>query len=43
MHWYFGDDQLVRLLVQRRLAAIYLIAFTVVLNQFKPLLGENGS
>jgi hypothetical protein len=43
MHWYFGDDQLVRLLEPRRLAAIYLIALTVVLNQFKPLLGENGS
>jgi len=42
MHWYFGDVQLARLLTQRGLAAIYLIAFLVVLNQFKPLLGENG-
>jgi hypothetical protein len=42
MHWYFGETQLVRLLVQRGLAAIYFIAFLVVLNQFKPLLGQNG-
>src|SRR5215831_16005917 len=42
MQWYFGETQLVRLLVQRGLAAIYLIAFLVVLNQFKPLLGQNG-
>src|SRR5215470_6649673 len=42
MQWYFGEIQLVRLLVQRGLAAIYIIAFLVVLNQFKPLLGQNG-
>ncbi len=42
MHWYFGDLGLVRLLLQRAFAAIYLIAFLVVLRQFKPLLGENG-
>src|SRR5215468_8016668 len=42
MQWYFGETQLVRLLVQRALAAIYLVAFLVVLNQFKPLLGQNG-
>jgi len=42
MHWYFGDLWLVRLLLQRTFAAIYLIAFMVVLRQFKPLLGENG-
>src|SRR5690242_17185664 len=42
MQWYFGDEQLVRLLFQRGLAAIYLIAFLVVRNQFKPLLGKNG-
>src|SRR5579883_3295103 len=42
MEWYFGDDQLVRLLVQRGLAAIYLVAFLVVRNQFKPMLGTNG-
>src|SRR5437588_6206803 len=39
---YFGDVWLVRLLFQRALAAIYLIAFIVVLRQFKPLLGERG-
>ncbi|HET9840035.1 MAG TPA: lipase maturation factor family protein, partial [Candidatus Angelobacter sp.] len=39
---YFGDVWLVRLLFQRTLAAIYLIAFIVVLRQFKPLLGERG-
>src|SRR5438094_4229464 len=39
---YFGAVWLVRLLVQRALAAIYLIGFIVVLNQFKPLLGERG-
>src|ERR1051326_7202404 len=39
---YFGDVWLVRLLFQRFLAAIYVIAFIVVLRQFKPLLGERG-
>jgi Lipase maturation factor len=33
---------LVRLLFQRGLAAIYLVAFLSALNQFKPLLGEKG-
>lgn len=42
MDSYFGDVWLVRLLFQRALAAIYLIAFVVVLQQFKPLLGERG-
>jgi hypothetical protein len=42
MQWYFGEIQFVRLLVQRGLAATYFIAFLVVLNQFKPLLGQNG-
>jgi lipase maturation factor len=42
MEWYFGDIWLVRLLFQRALAAIYLIAFIAVLQQFKPLLGERG-
>jgi hypothetical protein len=32
----------VRLLFQRGLAAIYLIAFVNVLRQFRPLLGEHG-
>lgn len=39
---YAGGLQLSRSLIQRGLAAIYLIAFLVVLNQFKPLLGERG-
>jgi hypothetical protein len=39
---YFGDLSLTRLLVQRGMAAIYLVAFLTVLNQFKPLLGERG-
>jgi hypothetical protein len=42
MHFYFGDLWLVRLLLQRSMAAIYLCAFIVVLRQFKPLLGERG-
>jgi len=39
---YFGDVWLVRLVFQRALAALYLIAFLVVLRQFKALLGERG-
>lgn len=39
---YFADLTLTRLLVQRGMAAIYLVAFLTVLNQFKPLLGERG-
>jgi hypothetical protein len=42
MERYFGDVSLVRLIVQRALAAIYLIAFLAVARQFKPLLGERG-
>lgn len=42
MDWYFGDLWLVRLLVQRAMAALYLVAFLVVLRQFRPLLGERG-
>ena len=33
---------LTRLVLQRGLALVYLIAFIVVLHQFKPLLGEQG-
>lgn len=33
---------LTRLLLQKGLALIYLIAFVAILHQFKPLLGENG-
>jgi Lipase maturation factor len=42
MDWYFGHVGLVRLLLQRTTAALYLIAFLVVLRQFRPLLGEQG-
>lgn len=39
----FGQDYtLARFLFQKGLAAIYLVAFITALNQFKPLLGENG-
>src|ERR1700693_309153 len=31
-----------RFLFQRGLALVYLIAFLVALNQFRPLLGEHG-
>lgn len=39
---YLGPMWLVRLLFQRGLAGIYLIAFISALNQFRPLLGERG-
>jgi len=42
MEPYFDGVWLTRLLLQRALAAIYLISFLVALNQFKPLLGERG-
>jgi hypothetical protein len=42
MYSYVGDVWLVRLLLQRALAAVYLIAFISALNQFKALLGERG-
>ena len=42
MQSYFGEVWLVRLLVQRTLAAVYLIAFIAALKQFKALLGERG-
>ena len=42
MESYFDGVWLTRLLLQRALAAIFLIAFLVALNQFKPLLGERG-
>jgi hypothetical protein len=41
-HSYFGDLWLTRLLIQRGMAAIYLVAFLTVILQFKPLLGEHG-
>ena len=41
--WLRADDYwLARLVFQRALAAIYLIAFVVTLRQFRPLLGERG-
>jgi hypothetical protein len=42
MEAYFDGLWLVRLLFQRGLAAIYLTAFLVALNQFPALLGERG-
>lgn len=39
---YFGNVWLVRLVLQRGMAAVYLVAFLNVLHQFKPLLGERG-
>ncbi|MDY6765009.1 MAG: lipase maturation factor family protein, partial [Halobacteria archaeon] len=42
--WLWGAESywLVRFLFQRGLALIYLIAFLVAANQFRPLAGENG-
>jgi hypothetical protein len=42
MHSYFGNVWWERLLVQRGMAAIYLVAFLSMLQQWKPLLGERG-
>ena len=42
METYFGDVWAVRLLLQRGLAAIYLVAFAGAFNQFPALLGERG-
>ncbi|HEX8713354.1 MAG TPA: hypothetical protein VF730_15855, partial [Terracidiphilus sp.] len=42
MNFYFDNVWLTRLLLQRGIAAVYLIAFVAVLLQFKPLLGERG-
>ncbi|MGH9414295.1 MAG: lipase maturation factor family protein [Terriglobales bacterium] len=42
MHAYFGEAALARLLIQRGLAVVYLIAFAVALRQFPALLGERG-
>src|SRR4051812_31495756 len=43
LSWLRGDEYwLARLVFQRALAAIYLIAFVVTLRQFRPLLGERG-
>ncbi len=43
MRWLESPDYWVaRLVLQRGTAAIYLIAFVVAVNQFRPLLGERG-
>ncbi|HUG56049.1 MAG TPA: lipase maturation factor family protein [Candidatus Limnocylindrales bacterium] len=43
MEWLRADDYwLARLLFQRALGLIYLVAFLVALHQFRPLLGERG-
>ena len=39
---YFGHVALVRLLLQRGMAAVYLVAFLTVALQGKPLIGERG-
>jgi hypothetical protein len=42
MERYFDGLWIARLLFQRALAGIYLVAFVCSLNQWKPLLGERG-
>jgi hypothetical protein len=43
MEWLQAPDSwLARLVVQRALGGIYLIAFLVAANQFRPLVGERG-
>jgi hypothetical protein len=43
VEWLAAPDYwLARLVFQRMLAAIYFLAFVVALDQFRPLLGENG-
>jgi hypothetical protein len=42
MHWLDSGDWLVRTLLQRGMATIYLIAFVGAYRQFRPLLGERG-
>ncbi len=39
---YQSDYWISRLIIQRGLGLIYFMAFLVALNQFRPLLGENG-
>jgi Lipase maturation factor len=40
--WETGEYGLTRLVFQRMLGVVYLIAFVCALNQFRPLLGEHG-
>lgn len=43
MDWLSApDDWLTRLVLQRAVGVVYLIAFLVTLDQFRPLLGERG-
>lgn len=43
MSWFRADDYwLARLVFERGLAALYLTAFLVAVNQFRPLLGSDG-
>jgi hypothetical protein len=43
MDWLAAPDYwLTRFVIERALGAIYLVAFLVTLNQFRPLLGERG-
>jgi len=43
MDWLQAPDYwLTRLVFERALALIYVVAFLVVINQFRPLLGERG-
>jgi len=37
-----GDFEMARQVLQRGIAALYLLAFVSTLNQFRPLLGERG-
>lgn len=40
--WYQANYWLSRFVIQRGLGLMYAIAFLVAINQFRPLLGENG-
>ncbi|GDY29013.1 lipase maturation factor family protein [Gandjariella thermophila] len=43
MGWFVDPDyEFARLVFQRGLGAVYLVAFLVAVNQFRPLLGERG-
>ena len=43
MDWFSAPDyRLTRLVLERGIGLIYLVAFAVALNQFPALLGEHG-
>jgi hypothetical protein len=43
VEWFTADDYWIgRLVFQRGLAAVYLVAFLAAANQFRPLLGRDG-